>query len=95
MLANSINRKSPSIQDHAPSQDVVMIQRRSNNTSQHPCFDQQPACSRCEWSLNDDLSQGPGTDNYIHHFHLDLSVDYILLFNEEYHMSPVALRPGD
>ena len=82
MLANPTNQHPSSAQNPVPSQDGDMTQRHSNSTSQHPIHTQHPARGHGEWMLEDDVSQGHDTDNWSYPVHLDLSVDYITVFNE-------------
>ena len=73
-----------------------MAHHRSNNTSQHPHHAYHPALSHAKWVLNGDVSQDHDTDNWSCHVYLDVSVDYITVFNVEcYQTSPVVLRLGD
>ena len=59
-------------------------QHQSNNFSQHPCLASHSACDHDKWALNNDVSQDHDIDNWSLCVHLDVPVDYITIFNEEY-----------
>ena len=91
MLASPTNQNPPSVQNHIPSQDGDMTQHCRNSPSRHQHRAQQPACSHGACILDDDVSQGHDTDNWHHRVHLDLSMNYTTVFNQEYHTSPITL----